>query len=133
MKKVILLIMVLFSVFTLSACGEKNYTNISNDELTTMLVSKDDYQFIDVRTKTEYYEEHIPGFTMYIDFYNFENDLSYLQDYIELYELDKTKPVVIMCNSGNRSVDASNIFFEEGFTEVYNLTNGIQGWTGETE
>jgi rhodanese-related sulfurtransferase len=70
---------------------------------------------------------------MYIDFYNFENDLSYLQDYIELYELDKTKPVVIMCNSGNRSVDASNIFFEEGFTEVYNLTNGIQGWTGETE
>lgn len=133
MKKVLLLLMVLFSALTLSACQEKNFTNINNDELATMLENKDDYQFIDVRTKDEYYEEHIPGFSMYVDFYKFETDISYLRDYIELVELDKTKPLVIMCNSGNRSVEASNIFYEEGFTEIYNLENGIQGWNGETE
>ena len=130
MKKVLLLTMILFSVLTLSACSkEQNFTNISNEELETMLLNKDEYQFIDVRTKTEYYEEHIPGFNTYIDYYILEDDYSI----IDIYNLDKTKPVVIMCNSGNRSVDASNIFYEEGFTEVYNLEFGSQGWTGETE
>ena len=130
MKKVLLLTMILFSVLTLSACSkEQNFTNISNEELETMLLNKDEYQFIDVRTKTEYYEEHIPGFNTYIDYYILEDDYSI----IDIYNLDKTKPVVIMCNSVNRSVDASNIFYEEGFTEVYNLEFGIQGWTGETE
>jgi rhodanese-related sulfurtransferase len=121
--------MLLASIFTLSACKEQNFTNISNEELQVMLDNKDDYQFIDVRTKDEYFEEHIRGFSTYIDFYILEDDYSIL----DVYDLDKDKPVVIMCNSGNRSVDASNIFFEEGFTEVYNLTDGIQGWTGETE
>ena len=36
-----------------------------------------------------------------------------------------------MCNSGNRSADASAIFVDEGFIEVYNLTNGIEGWDGD--
>ena len=133
MKKVVLILMIFFSVLTLSACKEKNFTDISNEELTTFLENKDDYQFIDVRTKTEYYEAHIPGFDRYIDYYQFENKTSYLVDAIELFELDKSKPIVIMCNSGNRSIDASNMFYAQGFTEVYNLQNGIQGWNGETE
>ena len=134
MKKILLLMMVLFSVLTLSACGgEKNFTDINNEELATFLENKEDYQFIDVRTKDEYFEEHIPGFVMFVDFYQFEKNTSYLEDYIALAELDKAKPVVIMCNSGNRSVTASNMFYDQGFTEVYNLQQGIQGWNGETE
>ena len=128
MKKVVVLMMVLFSVFTLTAC-EKSYTNINNDELREMFENKDNYQFIDVRTPTEYYGEHISEFTINLDYYLLENDHSLIDD----LNLDKSKPVVIMCNSGNRSVDASIIFADQGFSEVYNLTNGIQGWDGETE
>jgi rhodanese-related sulfurtransferase len=120
--------MALFLVVTLSAC-DKNYTDINNEELKTMLLSKEDYQFIDVRTKDEFFESHIPGFTTYIDFYILEDDYSIL----DIYDLDKSKSVVIMCNSGNRSVSASEIFYEEGFTTVYNLKDGIQGWDGATE
>ena len=126
MKKIILIIVTLLLVFTLSACS-KGYTNISNEELIEMLDSDTDYYFIDVRTLDEYYEGRISGFDINYDFYIFENDYSLLG------ALDITKPVVIMCNSGNRSVEASNIFLEIGFTEVYNLKNGIQGWDGETE
>ena len=125
MKKLLLIIATLLLVFTLSACSEK-FTNISNEELVEMLESDTEYLFIDVRTSQEFYNERIPGFSLNYDFYIFEDDYSLLDG------LDTSMPVVIMCNSGNRSVDASNIFLEIGFTEVYNLEYGIEGWDGET-
>ena len=127
MKKIVLLVLGVILMFGLSACGDPGYTNIDNDELREMLENKDDYQFVDVRTLEEFYDSRIPGFTINIDFYKLEDKVSMLDN------LDKDKPVVVMCNSGNRSVSASNIMLEEGFTEVYNLTDGIQGWDGETE
>jgi rhodanese-related sulfurtransferase len=127
MKKFMLIIASLLIVLTLAACGGPGYTNIDNDELREMMADKEaDYLFIDVRTREEYDAEHIAGFNLVIDQYILEDDQSILD------ELDTSRPVVIMCNSGNRSVDASNIFLDYGFTEVYNLTNGIQGWDGET-
>jgi len=125
MKKIIILLVALVLVFSMSACSTE-YTNISNDELRDMLDDYSDYQFIDVRTSEEFYDEKIPGFNVNIDYYILEDDYSLLDD------LDRDIPVVIMCNSGNRSVDASNIFVDEGF-EVYNLKNGIEGWDGTTE
>ena len=124
-KKILVVLVALVLVFTLSACS-KGYTNISNDELVDMIDNHyDEYQFVDVRTSSEFYNEKIPGFNTLIDYYLLENDHSLLDG------LDKNIPVVIMCNSGNRSVDASNIFVDEGFA-VYNLTNGIEGWDGPT-
>ena len=74
MKKIIVVLVALVLVFTLSACS-KNYTNISNSELTDMLDNHyDEYQFIDVRTLDEYYTSHIEGFTTVIDYYILEDD-----------------------------------------------------------
>jgi rhodanese-related sulfurtransferase len=125
MKKIFLAVITLLVVLSLSACGAK-YTNIDNDQLREMLASDVDYYFIDVRTREEYDESHIEGFNILIDYYILENDQSILD------ELDTSRPVVIMCNSGNRSVSASNIFLDYGFSEVYNLEEGIQGWDGTT-
>jgi rhodanese-related sulfurtransferase len=126
MKKILFFIVALTLVFSLSACS-KSFTNISNEELREMLDSDIDYYFIDVRTQEEFYTERIPGFTLNVDYYilDVNHDL--------ISELDRSRPVVIMCNSGNRSVSASYIFLEEGFDEVYNLEFGIEGWDGETE
>jgi len=125
MKKLFILILISIFTLALSSCS-KGYTNISNEELVEMLDSDIDYYFIDVRTLNEYYTERIAGFDINYDYYLFEDDYSLLD------KLDTSKPVVIMCNSGNRSVSASKIFLEIGFTEVYNLKNGIEGWDGDT-
>lgn len=126
MRRLALIAVTVFAVFTLSAC-DKGYTDISNEELQAMLDDNPEYQFVDVRTSEEYYNEHVPGFTYLIDYYKLEDDYSLLDG------LDKDVPVVIMCNSGNRSASAAKILVDEGFTTVYNLENGIQGWDGETE
>jgi len=126
-KKILVILATLVLIFSLSACS-KGYTNISNEELTDLLDNHyDEYQFVDVRTSDEFYLSKIPGFNINLDFYIFEDDYSLLKN------LDKDIPVVIMCNSGNRSVSASKIFDKEGFVEIYNLTDGIEGWTGAIE
>lgn len=127
MKKMILIAVMMVFIITLSACGGPSYTNISNDELRDMLNSDVNYYFIDVRTQEEYYNARIPGFTLNVDYYKLDSN----HDMIS--ELDRDRPVVVMCNSGNRSVSASKIFLDEGFNEVYNLEFGIEGWDGETE
>jgi rhodanese-related sulfurtransferase len=126
MKKIAIALVLLVGLFGLTSCSSPGYQTISNEELQAML-DNESYQFVDVRTSTEFYEERIPGFTYNIDYYQLEDNMDALD------KLDKSIPVVIMCNSGNRSVSASNIFVDEGFEVVYNLENGIQGWNGETE
>lgn len=144
MKKIIGL-MILASVFILSGCNTKEkiecletevvvndvcetaFTNIDNDELRAFFSVYPDYQYMDVRTMQEYDTWHIREFDIQIDYYQIENNMNLLST------LDKDTPVVIMCNSGNRSVEMAKILFEEGFTTIYNLEDGIQGWDGPTE
>ena len=37
------------------------------------------------------------------------------------------RPVVLICRSGNRSVEAGNALEEAGFTDIYNVTDGFEG------
>jgi len=130
MKRMMVLVVGLLAVFTLAACDkpENNVRmDINNFELQEMLDSDEEYQFVDVRTATEYNEAHIPGFDINLDYYEFQFDPEMLD------VLDRDIPVVLMCRSGNRSVSAAEMLLDEGFDVVYNLEDGINGWTGETE
>ena len=46
--------------------------------------------------------------------------------------LSKDKSYVIICQSGNRSIEASNFLSEDEF-DVTNVSEGMSSWTGETE
>jgi len=127
MRKLLLILSLIILFTTLTACKSDGYENISNEQLTEMLASDENYYFIDVRTEQEYNNLRIPGFSN-LDLYSFDKN----PDLISTLDLDKSIPVVLMCNSGNRSVSAAKIFIDQGFTTVYNLKNGIQGWDGTT-
>ncbi|MBD3610344.1 MAG: rhodanese-like domain-containing protein [Gammaproteobacteria bacterium] len=36
-------------------------------------------------------------------------------------------PIILICRSGKRSLEAGDLLIEEGFTEVYNITEGFEG------
>ena len=42
-------------------------------------------------------------------------------------ELDPAKPLVVICRSGNRSVDAGLALEAAGFTQVINVLEGFEG------
>lgn len=79
-----------------------------------------DYLLLDVRTPEEFDQGFIQGAVLIP-----VTELGQRLDEIEQY---KDKPVLVYCRSGNRSVTASEILIDNGFTEVHNLLTGYNGW-----
>jgi|SRR3954462_8641532 phage shock protein E len=78
---------------------------------------------LDVRTKKEYQEGHIPG-SILIDFNSpdFEKEIA---------KLDKNKTYLVHCAAGGRSTKACNKMQELNFKDVYNLEGGMRAWQKE--
>jgi phage shock protein E len=75
---------------------------------------------LDVRTKKEYREGHIPGSVM-IDFNadDFEQQVA---------KLDKDKTYLVHCAAGGRSSRACKKMEQLGFKKLYNLEGGMGAW-----
>jgi rhodanese-related sulfurtransferase len=75
---------------------------------------------LDVRTSGEVAQGYIAN-AVIIDLYN--------QDFIgQLSKLPRDKEVYVYCASGVRSVQAAEILQQNGFTKIYNLSDGLMTW-----
>lgn len=48
-------------------------------------------------------------------------------------ELPDDQPIVIYCHHGRRSLSVAQFLVEAGFTDLYNLTGGIDAWSLEVD
>ncbi len=78
-----------------------------------------DYFFLDVREQEEWDNFHIPGTTLI--------PLGELPD--RLAEVPTDKPIVVVCNSGNRSPIGRDTLLQAGFTNVTSMEGGVTGWS----
>src|SRR6059058_4893747 len=74
-------------------------------------------QLIDVRTDVEYEKGHIPGST--------HVPLADVQR--ESANLDREKPVILYCRSGNRSAPAADAFAASGW-DAHSVEGGLLAW-----
>lgn len=116
------LVLALLMLLMLGACGNAGYKNVSQEEA-KKLIDKKEVTVLDVRTPEEFQQGHIPGATL-IPVQILDGSLG---------ELDKDTAYLVVCRSGNRSVQASDILTNNGFTQVYNMTGGMNTWTYELE
>lgn len=77
-------------------------------------------QLLDVRTDDEYNAGHIAD-AQQIDY--FSGDFK-----TQVAALDKEKPVLIYCASGNRSSKAIEVMKTMGFSEIVELQGGYNAW-----
>lgn len=119
-NKILMAVAMLFALLLTGCENSEVIKDITISELTEIL--KDDYQFVDVRTNEEYITNHIQEFDINIDYYIFSENISLLNT------LEKNKPVVLMCRSGNRSSQAAQILEKEGFSSIYNILGGMTEW-----
>jgi rhodanese-related sulfurtransferase len=97
----------------------KGVRNISTAELKNELKDKNIF-FIDVRTPGEYKGNHIREFK--------NIPLNLLAQKAEK-ELSKDKEVIVICQSGMRSGQASKILKKLGYTKVTNVKGGMNAWS----
>jgi rhodanese-related sulfurtransferase len=91
---------------------------ITTAELAERLDAGDDLVVIDVRTPGEWRNGTIEGALLFAT--------SEAPDRID--ELDPTLSYAIICAAGSRSARFARLLVEEGFEEVTNVTDGMNGW-----
>ncbi len=99
-----------------------NFESITPSQAQELLKQGDDVVLLDVRTPDEFSQGHIQGATL-MPVQLLGQNLAELDD-------SKNKKIVVYCASGMRSVAASRILSENGFTAI-NLKGGISQWKSD--
>ena len=128
MKKLVFL---LLAVMLLTACGQdiENdqgavYVNITAEEDKQIMDNEEGYIILDVRTKEEYDEGHIPGAIVIS-----HEEIAEKADEVLT---DKDQLILVYCRSGRRSKIAAEALVELGYTNIKEF-GGIIDWPYEVE
>ena len=90
--------------------------HINGQELVDLLESGEtNYQYVDVRTPMEYEAGKLKEFI--------NIPLQVLDR--AMADLDKKKPVVLICKSGSRSISAARMLSNAEFSSILNVRGGI--------
>lgn len=123
MKRQLLLATIMVVVLIITGCQSKaSYENISTKSAKQMIDDKK-VEIIDVRSEEEFAAGHIPNAKLI--------PLPELND--RLTELNKDQAYLIVCRSGNRSSQASEILANKDFKSIYNMEKGMNDWTYDVE
>lgn len=101
---------------TLGSGGGNNVSPLQ----ATLMLNREDALVIDVREAGEWSAGHIPN-SRHIA-------ISQLEKQIHEIEKFKGRPLIVNCQSGNRSSSACKTLKKHGFEKVYNLAGGIGAW-----
>ena len=128
MKKLVFL---LLAVMMLTACGQDKendqgavYVNITAEEAKQTMDTEEGYIILDVRTREEYDEGHIPGATQI----SHEEIAEKAEDVLT----DKDQLILVYCRSGRRSKIAAEALAELGYSNIKEF-GGIIDWPYEVE
>ena len=100
----------LFLVFLLFfGCNMASKKDTINKKELISVLKQDSVKIIDVRTKEEYEEAHIPNAINY--------PIESLED--SLIHLDKSEKIIVVCRTGNKSRKATKLLLDNGFERVY--------------
>lgn len=103
----------------LGGAGSAPLDHLEPVEAHQRLQEKNPPQFIDVRTQEEHKESRIPGSRL-IPLHELGS---------RLREIDKVRPVLLYCRSGNRSGMAYQLLKSRGYANVAHIRGGIIAWS----
>jgi len=96
-----------------------SFSPVSSKELGDMLVNKD-FKLIDVHTPEQ---KHISKTDAFIPYDEIEKIVQILPD--------KNEKIVLYCRSGSMSKIVANELIARGYTNVFDLSRGLNEWTSE--
>ncbi len=118
MKKIISIL--LGSLFLLTACGSSSGATNLGAEAFQSKIAETGIIVVDVRTPFEFMTGHIQGaINIDAEASTFDSDIA---------KLDKSATYAIYCQSGRRSGIAAKKMTDAGFTNVFNMQDGINDW-----
>ena len=123
MKNILSLALSLFMLLTIgcnAAHTQSQKKLITANEMQEKIQAEPQITIVDVRTPGEYEKGHVEN-ALNID-WNGDDFAG------EISKLDATKPVIVYCQSGNRSAKAAEKMIELGFKNLYEMQGGMMKW-----
>ena len=120
----------LLLVIALSGCAEPPYSNLDNEQLETMLGRG--VPIYDIRRAEEWHQTGVIEGSRLQTFVDDSGRV--LPDFLAHLSrtVDKDDPVILICRTGNRtSTLARHLIEQMGYTQVYNVRNGITRWISD--
>lgn len=114
----------------LAGCAEPPYTNVDNQGLQRLLQQA--VPVIDIRRPEEWRETGVVEGSRGITFVDANGRV--VPNFLETFSatVSKDQPVVLICRTGNRTdVLARHLVERMGYSQVYNVRDGIVGWLRE--
>ncbi|WP_304680828.1 rhodanese-like domain-containing protein [uncultured Clostridium sp.] len=102
-----------------------SFKSISSIQAQNLIKDSKDLIIIDVRRYNEFKEKKIPN-AINIPVEELEWEIEELKE-------SKDKPILVYCKAGHKSALACQMLEEEGFTNLYNLGQGLLGYKGMVE
>jgi rhodanese-related sulfurtransferase len=99
-------------------------------EAFALLAQQADALLIDVRMEVEFqYVGHPPNAINipWFDCPSFKPDVPAFVAAVDALALDKTRPLVLLCRTGQRTVDAAVALEKAGYTHIINVLDGFEG------
>lgn len=93
-----------------------DFESIDAKQAIVLLNNEDNISVLDVRTVREYKNKHLK--------YAINIPVQLLSNELDQLKVNKNKPIIVYCRSGNRSITASRILKKSGFTPI-NVKGGI--------
>ncbi len=117
----VLALIIILMMLTLNLFGARmrGYRDVAPSEA-VRLINQENAQVLDVREEKEFAGGHIVDSQLL--------PLGQLKARVD--ELDKSRPVLAVCRSGQRSGSACAMLRKAGFDNVYNLRGGVMAWAG---
>ena len=114
-------------VAALSACAEPPYSNLNNEQLKTML--QQGTPVYDIRRPEEWQQTGVVADSQLLTFVDDRGRM--LPDFMHRFTstVGKDDPVILICRTGSRtSTLARHLVEHMGYTQVYNVHDGITRW-----
>ena len=110
----------IFILLLFNGCSNSDEQSVKYISFSEFLELSDNFELIDVRTKSEYESGFIES-ALNIDFFSdtFESDV---------LSLNKNSKIIIYCRTDNRSTKTANLLKKNGFKDISVIEGGIIDW-----
>ena len=104
----------------LNGCSNSDQQSVKYISFSEFLELSDNFELIDVRTKSEYESGFIES-ALNIDFFSdsFESDV---------LSINKNSKIILYCRTNNRSSKTANFLKKNGFKDINVIEGGITNW-----
>lgn len=99
----------------------KNMFGVGVEKITVEELKNKDINVIDIRSESDYQNEHIPG-AINIPYPDFS------LDHPKLKNIDKENEIAVCCVRGISSIKIASILNKNGYEKAKSLKGGFQAW-----